>query len=80
MPSPLPFASTLCNLQRLVPAALAAVGSYQALWRHRSTKPQVTAAYKEGLYQKTAGPWMEDITAVLQPLPFNLSQVGWTHY
>jgi hypothetical protein len=41
----------------------------------RSTKPQVTAAYKEGLYQKTAGPWMEDITATLQPLPFNLSQV-----
>ena len=35
----------------------------------------MTAAYKEGLYQKTAGPWMEDITAVLQPLPFNLSQV-----
>jgi hypothetical protein len=44
--------------------------------RCRSTKPQVTAAYKEGLYQKTAGPWMEDITATLQALPFNLSQVG----
>jgi pimeloyl-ACP methyl ester carboxylesterase len=40
-----------------------------------STKPQVTAAYKEGLYQKTAGPWMEDVTTTLQPLPFNLSQV-----
>ena len=35
----------------------------------------MTAAYKEGLYQKTAGPWMEDVTSVLQPLPFNLSQV-----
>ena len=43
--------------------------------RCRSTKPQVTAAYKEGLYQKTAGPWMEDVTTTLQPLPFNLSQV-----
>lgn len=36
----------------------------------------MTAAYKEGLYQKSAAPWMEDITTVLQPLPFNLSQAS----
>jgi hypothetical protein len=60
---------TTPSLQQAVTASLCTA-------RCRSTKPQVTAAYKEGLYQKTAGPWMEDVTAALQPLPFNLSQVG----
>ena len=41
----------------------------------RATQPQVLAAYKEGGYQKTAGAYYEDITTVLQPLPFNVSEV-----
>jgi hypothetical protein len=40
-----------------------------------STQPAVLAAYKEGGYQKSAAAYYEDITTVLQPLPFNVSEV-----